>query len=82
MLPFAALAERRGDAQQALFYRASAERLTPAIEQSWDGEWYRRAYFDDGTPLGSHVNLECRIDVRLGRRALSRAWGRSAHAPR
>ena len=28
----------------------------------WDGEWYRRAYFDDGTPLGSASNTECRID--------------------
>ena len=27
-----------------------------------DGEWYRRAYFDDGTPLGSHENVECKID--------------------
>ena len=28
----------------------------------WDGDWYRRAYFDDGTPLGSAMNSECRID--------------------
>jgi cellobiose phosphorylase len=31
-------------------------------EQAWDGEWYRRAYFDNGTPLGSHENEECKID--------------------
>ena len=31
-------------------------------EHAWDGEWYRRAYFDDGTPLGSHENEECKID--------------------
>ena len=31
-------------------------------ENAWDGEWYRRAYFDDGTPLGSHENVECKID--------------------
>ena len=30
---------------------------------AWDGEWYRRAYFDDGTPLGSAQNQECRIDT-------------------
>jgi cellobiose phosphorylase len=34
----------------------------------WDGEWYRRAYFDDGTPLGSKQNKECRID------AISQSW--------
>jgi cyclic beta-1,2-glucan synthetase len=32
------------------------------LELAWDGEWYRRAYFDDGTPLGSAQNEECRID--------------------
>jgi cellobiose phosphorylase len=38
-------------------------KLRNALEQhGWDGEWYRRAYFDDGTPLGSSGNIECRID--------------------
>ena len=32
------------------------------LEQAWDGEWYRRGYYDDGTPLGSAQNDECRID--------------------
>ena len=32
------------------------------LELAWDGDWYRRAYFDDGTPLGSAQNDECRID--------------------
>jgi cyclic beta-1,2-glucan synthetase len=36
--------------------------LATVIEQAWDGDWYRRAYFDDGTPLGSAQNDECRID--------------------
>ena len=31
-------------------------------ENAWDGQWYKRAYFDDGTPLGSHKNEECKID--------------------
>jgi len=31
-------------------------------DNGWDGEWYRRAYFDDGSPLGSSLNTECRID--------------------
>ncbi len=43
--------------------REQAERLRAAIEEhAWDGAWYRRAYFDDGTPLGSAQNDECRID--------------------
>ena len=41
----------------------AAESLRAAVERSgWDGHWYRRAYFDDGTPLGSASNDECRID--------------------
>ena len=40
-----------------------AEKLRLNIDKNaWDGEWYRRAYFDDGTPLGTHENEECRID--------------------
>jgi cyclic beta-1,2-glucan synthetase len=60
--PFASISEQRGDAQQASTYRAHAARLKAALEAAWDGEWYRRAYFDDGTPLGSKQNIECRID--------------------
>ncbi len=66
--PFAALAEARGDKAHAEAYRAHAERLKKNIEGSWDGEWYRRAYFDDGTPLGSHENEECKID------AIAQSW--------
>ena len=43
-------------------YRSYLEKLKKSLEQSWDGDWYRRAYFDDGTPLGSAENDECRID--------------------
>jgi cyclic beta-1,2-glucan synthetase len=60
--PFAVVAERRGDRQQATLYRAHAARLTGALNEAWDGNWFKRAYFDDGTPLGSKVNTECRID--------------------
>ena len=43
--------------------KAEAEKLRINVrENAWDGEWYRRAYFDDGTPLGSHENVECKID--------------------
>jgi cellobiose phosphorylase len=60
---FAPLARRHGD--QAFAQRCEAERrqLGERLEASaWDGQWYRRAWFDDGTPLGSAVNAECRID--------------------
>jgi cyclic beta-1,2-glucan synthetase len=59
----AAVAEKRGDTARAGRWRSEAERLRKAVEeQAWDGEWYRRAYFDDGTPLGSATNDECQID--------------------
>jgi cyclic beta-1,2-glucan synthetase len=66
--PFAALAHARGDKTRAAEYRAHVTRLTESVEQAWDGEWYRRAYFDDGTPLGSRENAECRID------AIAQSW--------
>jgi cyclic beta-1,2-glucan synthetase len=60
---FAELAEGRNNTTQAALYRARAAQLLAAIEtHAWDGKWYRRAYFDDGTPLGSAENEECRID--------------------
>jgi cyclic beta-1,2-glucan synthetase len=60
---FAALAEQRGAKERAARWRAHAASLQAAAEsQAWDGAWYRRAYFDDGTPLGSAGNAECRID--------------------
>ncbi|RJO66043.1 MAG: cyclic beta 1-2 glucan synthetase [Myxococcales bacterium] len=60
---FAALAKRRGDEAFAKHCLASASELAAQIEQhAWDGQWYRRAYFDNGEPLGSAQNAECRID--------------------
>jgi cyclic beta-1,2-glucan synthetase len=60
---FATVADSRRLADRAAWCRAQAERLRVATEeQAWDGQWYRRAYFDDGTPLGSAQNDECRID--------------------
>jgi cyclic beta-1,2-glucan synthetase len=60
---FADIAGFRGDAAWAATCRAEAERLRHAVEEhGWDGGWYRRAYFDDGTPLGSAQNEECQID--------------------
>jgi cyclic beta-1,2-glucan synthetase len=59
---FASLCEERGEAPRAERYRAQSGRLAGSLALAWDGEWYRRAYYDDGTPLGSVHNDECRID--------------------
>jgi cyclic beta-1,2-glucan synthetase len=59
---FASLSEERGDAARAERYRREASHLAAMLEQTWDGEWYRRGYYDDGSPLGSAQNEECRID--------------------
>jgi cellobiose phosphorylase len=66
---FADLAERCDQADDADWCRKRAEQLRVALEaNAWDGAWYRRAYFDDGTPLGSAQNDECQID------AIPQAW--------
>jgi cyclic beta-1,2-glucan synthetase len=63
LLRFAPLAERRGEAERAALWRKHAFSLQQAIErEAWDGDWYRRGYFDDGSPLGSVSSDECRID--------------------
>ena len=60
---FAALAEQRGDREAAARCGGARAQLEKQLEaHGWDGAWYRRAYFDDGTPLGSANNAECRID--------------------
>jgi cyclic beta-1,2-glucan glucanotransferase len=60
---FAPLADARGEAARAARLRAHASALATALETGgWDGEWYRRGYFDDGSPLGSARDEECRID--------------------
>jgi cyclic beta-1,2-glucan synthetase len=66
---FAELARSRGDDALAGDYLERGGKLRANIERhAWDGHWYRRAYFDDGTPLGSQENDECRID------SLSQSW--------
>ncbi|WP_305804823.1 glycoside hydrolase family 94 protein [Stenotrophomonas sp. YIM B06876] len=63
LLQFAPLARRYGDAGFAGYCEAEAATLKKNLQRhGWDGHWYRRAYFDDGTPLGSAGNAECRID--------------------
>ena len=53
---------RRGEHDRAQRVPATCLGLAGALDAAWDGNWYRRAYFDDGTPLGSAANAECRID--------------------
>jgi len=60
---FAPLAHARGDDSRSTRWLAHAAELRAALEREvWDGAWYRRGYFDDGTPLGSAASEECRID--------------------
>ncbi|MCE9604344.1 MAG: cyclic beta 1-2 glucan synthetase [Planctomycetia bacterium] len=66
---FAELARSRSDIARADRYDLEAGRLRGNIEaHGWDGDWYRRAYFDDGEPLGSATNIDCQID------SLSQSW--------
>jgi cyclic beta-1,2-glucan synthetase len=60
---FAPLAKARGEGARAGKWLAHAAALRAALErEGWDGEWYRRGFYDDGTPLGSATSEECRID--------------------
>jgi cyclic beta-1,2-glucan synthetase len=62
---FAPIAERRGgeEKERAGRWREHAAALAGAVErEAWDGDWYRRAFFDDGTPLGTNAGAACRID--------------------
>jgi len=67
---FAKVADARGERERAERWRVHVSLLKAALErEGWDGEWYRRAYFDDGAPLGSAQNEECRID------SIAQSWG-------
>ncbi|MGH8925775.1 MAG: GH36-type glycosyl hydrolase domain-containing protein [Acidimicrobiia bacterium] len=60
---FADLADRVNKSRVGVSWRRSAKNLLTRLEAvAWDGDWYQRAIFDDGTPLGSSANPECRID--------------------
>jgi cellobiose phosphorylase len=69
---FAPVASARGDETRATRWREFAAGLRVALETAgWDGaqgEWYRRGYYDDGSPLGSRDSDECRID------AIAQSW--------
>jgi cyclic beta-1,2-glucan synthetase len=60
---FAPVARARDEHERAASWLAHAQALRESLEDAgWDGAWYRRGYFDDGTPLGSAASEECRID--------------------
>ena len=61
---FTGICVKRKADELAEYYRKETADLTQALdEHGWDGQWYRRAYFDNGQPLGSVQNSECRIDA-------------------
>ncbi len=62
LIAFAPICESRRDPGRANRYRAEAGRLRTALDQSWDGEWFLRGFFDDGAPLGSMHSPEAKID--------------------
>jgi cyclic beta-1,2-glucan synthetase len=67
---FVKFSEKRGEDSRAASYHRHMKSLKEAIEEhGWDGYWYRRAYFDNGTPLGSAQNEECKID------SIAQSWG-------
>jgi len=69
LIEFAKIAELRGDLSFAQLCKTHAAQLRQNIDKNgWDGKWYKRAYFDDGTPLGSASNPECQID------SISQSW--------
>jgi len=84
LIAFAPIAQARGDLARAAIWRAHAVALQASLErEAWDGDWYRRGYFDNGAALGSAASDECRID------SIAQSWavlsgaaepGRAAHA--
>ncbi|WP_425801934.1 GH36-type glycosyl hydrolase domain-containing protein [Desulfitobacterium sp. Sab5] len=74
---FAGICENHSDQERAERYRQISVEINENIEKNaWDGGWYRRAFFDDGTPLGSSKNIECQID------AIAQSWGVISEAAR
>lgn len=66
---FIPICEKRGDKERAKKYTDASKSIIKSIEENaWDGSWYRRAYFDNGMPLGSIQNSECKID------SISQSW--------
>ncbi|MDQ6647140.1 MAG: glycosyl transferase family 36 [Pseudomonadota bacterium] len=71
---FLPLAQQRGDTARVDRWRDYVAPLRDALEDAWDGEWYRRGYYDDGAPLGSKQSEDCQIDT------IAQSWSVIAHA--
>ena len=65
---FALVCDAVGEGARAARYRQDAAALASRLDLAWDGEWFRRGYYDDGTPLGSASNDECQLD------SISQSW--------
>ncbi|TMV52653.1 glycosyl transferase family 36 [Paenibacillus mesophilus] len=78
LLNFAVTCERKGDPERAALYRSRMETIAEAVNKhAWDGEWYRRAFTDEGKWIGTVKGDECRID------AIAQSWSViSGGAPR
>ncbi|MEO8746435.1 MAG: glycosyl transferase family 36, partial [Rhodanobacter sp.] len=68
-------ARQRGEPARAQHWLDHAAALRDALEQAWDGQWYRRGYYDDGTPLGSSTSKECWIDT------IAQSWSALSGGP-
>jgi cyclic beta-1,2-glucan synthetase len=80
---FADISEAQGDTEHARLYRSRADGYRQAVEEhAWDGEWYRRAFYDDGSLLGSIQNRECQIDAIAQSWAVLSGAGQAARASR
>lgn len=78
---FIHIAQIHNDPDFATQCAEEAEKLKIAIDKSgWDGNWYRRAYFDDGSPLGSATNTDCQIDSIAQSWSVLSGAGNTAHA--
>ncbi|MCD2339329.1 carbohydrate-binding protein [Ideonella azotifigens] len=78
---FAPIATARGEAPRARRWLAARDAWVKALDtQAWDGQWYLRGFFDDGSALGSAQNPECRIDLIAQAWAVLTGAGDEAHA--
>jgi cyclic beta-1,2-glucan synthetase len=78
---FAPHALAHGDHERVQRWQVCAATVRKALDAAgWDGAWYRRGYYDDGTPLGSHASSECRIDAIAQSWSVIAGGGDPAHA--
>src|SRR3546814_12382528 len=78
---FAPYAKARGEQDRAARWEQAAATVRKGLDNGgWDGQWYRRGYYDDGTPLGSHESDECRIDTIAQSWSVIAGGGDPAHA--